>query len=869
MQRATSHRSKPGDNWQELLDILSSTTFFLVARCGPTVFNVRDEDGKIFKVTISNPHTCSCRIDSRCNLCIHQVFVLLKVLKISQGHPLSYQTSLTDSEITQVLSGVCGSSAALSRVISITRRHSQSSKKADEVNGAGDGFVHRQELDEDSCIQCPICQDDMNRDQALTWCRRGCGNNIHAKCMQNYSQYKISNKESAGCPLCRVDWALDLLKGDCRGLSSLKHTCLPVYCAGCTFPQRAKFNRCLECSQAAFLNFKKPVDFCTRCYPSIGKEHSNHHFLISDASASDLDEILWLPVTNPRAAPQLMDIGVLTALQQRELSVEDYDTLLDLDKNVPDLPTQLILSLLDNIQDETEQQSCWCSGKNKATETDNIQILPCKHTCHESCLRKIILEAISSGSNGLTSLKCNHPECQSKIFSSLIRRRKKKTLDVPSNNDSSTKDTSAISTVATAESMVGYMGLGIRGVASASLTIGKGPLRIGALHRGVGSLGEQQGSGSTTARTPPLGIEGLSLSVAATPRGSREGATSVRESNSATRENRESKHVKNRRVRSTERSIDATHLPVGDNAEDLELANQLIFISASGITGLSSSSSASSLIGDVELQQQQRLGAREPPGQSVGRIIRPPRPRPLPSELGDISGIGLGIGAHGGGLNGVAIGTRSAGTRKIEVLLSASAPLSPNALSNSVIGDETESDKALTGRRIEVSRSAGSLREQRDMFGVNSVLPLPVAIGVNVRPLTGLQTSQSSTTIGNNKSPRGRIGRQNAVTTASAECGGDLVPSKVGRRVRAAVGNTLRDAVISEGHSSLTPPSEIGASLSLLLNINGQQQQQQQSGVISSTAQQPLPLRGSALIRRGRPSPYRPSIEVVQSTTHP
>lgn len=184
-QRATSYLSKPNTNWLQQINILSSTTFFLVGKSGPTVFNIRDEEGKIFKVTISNPHSCNCTTNSHgdSSLCIHMIFVLLKVLKLPQNHPLAYQASLTDSEITLVLSGSCGgtSTSTSARLISARRQNvnntsnsssSNSMMKTDQIDN---DFVQRQILDEEDNLQCPICQDDMTKEQALTWCRRGCG----------------------------------------------------------------------------------------------------------------------------------------------------------------------------------------------------------------------------------------------------------------------------------------------------------------------------------------------------------------------------------------------------------------------------------------------------------------------------------------------------------------------------------------------------------------------------------------------------------------------------------------------------------------------------------------------------------------------
>lgn len=80
----------------------------------------------------------------------------------------------------------------------------------------------------------------------------------------------------------------------------------------------------------------------------------------------------------------MIDRETLNALQGRDLSVNDYDILLGLDKLTPDLPTQLLLSLHNkeskesivdlNDQNDSNQSNgssipsisslCWCRRKN-------------------------------------------------------------------------------------------------------------------------------------------------------------------------------------------------------------------------------------------------------------------------------------------------------------------------------------------------------------------------------------------------------------------------------------------------------------------------------------------------------------------------
>ena len=102
-------------------------------------------------------------------------------------------------------------------------------------------------LSEEEEETCPICQDDMKPSQNnLTWCRRSCGNNMHAKCMLQYCQFRIANKQQPSCPLCRepVDCGdMELLHIDCKGKATSKNTCVSTNCTTCSCLLRAEFFR--------------------------------------------------------------------------------------------------------------------------------------------------------------------------------------------------------------------------------------------------------------------------------------------------------------------------------------------------------------------------------------------------------------------------------------------------------------------------------------------------------------------------------------------------------------------------------------------------------------------------------------------------
>ena len=93
MSRATEYLRKPTEKWGTLKAELEESTFYLVQRLGPTVFSIRSEDGKIFKVMIGDPHTCSCG-SSPGEECIHRMYCLLKVMKRYMTNMICYALTL-------------------------------------------------------------------------------------------------------------------------------------------------------------------------------------------------------------------------------------------------------------------------------------------------------------------------------------------------------------------------------------------------------------------------------------------------------------------------------------------------------------------------------------------------------------------------------------------------------------------------------------------------------------------------------------------------------------------------------------------------------------------------------------------------------
>jgi hypothetical protein len=471
--RAFSYISKPSTQWQSLLTEVTSTTMYLMSRNGPTVFKIKDDndtDDRTYKVTLGNPHKCSCR-ESGGELCRHILYCLVKVLRVSREHPLCYQSCLTDPELDMVLSGQCsgysGRRNPLNRVHrpalpnenQSTRKEEKSPKREEDTSK----YVTRQPLldvtTEEEENTCPICQDNMDKAKhKITWCRHGCGNNIHAVCMMKYAEHKKQKDQESTCPLCRELWDMALLKLDLKEdpvgkesdgkkavdkFAKYRSTrCNTVKCSYCKCVVRRLFHRCIECSQQTYQFYHKevqaitqlplnemplqattklasksdPVDFCHDCFQPhrLSSTHQTHHFLTSDASIEFLTEVTWLSCSNPLQAAVLQQqrAAALQSLQGRDLTVNDYDLLLSLDQS----PAAVDISvLLISSFPKATVGNCWCnktisfpvmqplgagssSGDGSTSTTmisEELLSLPCQHCVHKSCLQQRVDEILN------------------------------------------------------------------------------------------------------------------------------------------------------------------------------------------------------------------------------------------------------------------------------------------------------------------------------------------------------------------------------------------------------------------------------------------------------------------------------------------
>ena len=60
----------------------------------------------------------------------------------------------------------------------------------------------------EASVTCPVCLVGMNDNtkSELQWCKDGCGNNIHAECMETWTANRVAHGREASCTMCRAEW---------------------------------------------------------------------------------------------------------------------------------------------------------------------------------------------------------------------------------------------------------------------------------------------------------------------------------------------------------------------------------------------------------------------------------------------------------------------------------------------------------------------------------------------------------------------------------------------------------------------------------------------------------------------------------------
>lgn len=195
---------------RRVLQVRRGARLYLLCQPGPRSFLVAaDQPDHRFKVVVG-PQTCTC---GKGPLCVHLLFVMLRVLKVRDSDPRLFSKTLKNYEVDELL-----------RAYSAWRRRSslQSEGGSSDLRSPdgpqpdlpgdpnpGGAEEASQDTEEDEKSTCPICLLEMFEGESLVSCERGCHNRLHHHCIAIWAQECSRNGDSVLCPLCRCCWGDD------------------------------------------------------------------------------------------------------------------------------------------------------------------------------------------------------------------------------------------------------------------------------------------------------------------------------------------------------------------------------------------------------------------------------------------------------------------------------------------------------------------------------------------------------------------------------------------------------------------------------------------------------------------------------------
>ncbi|KAL8608905.1 hypothetical protein ACOMHN_063034 [Nucella lapillus] len=390
----------------------ANATIYILRQTGPTGFLLKEEnESKNYKVFLGDPHSCTCpAFRKEKDLCKHICWVLLKKFRISRDDPLSWQLGLSDLELDEVMRG-----PAIARRVQQQqqqRQREQAAGASRQVVDASGGrpIVAQREIAADDV--CSICQDEfMNKKLPVTFCKFGCGNNVHIKCMKVWAEHQLKTSQDSviKCPMCREDFGpITLLKQEMRNADAVTSTPqsapsnptrmdrhVGLGCSNCRMaPIEGKCYRCcIEFANGVFgvCRCCTCADFylCQACFNT--PAHTHHMFQFRHKRNQR-----WRNAQRMLGAA--LPDAMINDLMNRELSATDYETLLQLDSSqsssaaapLSDLTEEAVQML--PLEKVREGGSLLAPGAQCRvclrgfTAGQYVRKLPCQHKFHKHCI---------------------------------------------------------------------------------------------------------------------------------------------------------------------------------------------------------------------------------------------------------------------------------------------------------------------------------------------------------------------------------------------------------------------------------------------------------------------------------------------------
>ncbi|XP_030836317.1 E3 ubiquitin-protein ligase ZSWIM2 [Strongylocentrotus purpuratus] len=376
-------------SWHQ--DQALSATIYILRETGPTGFLLKEEgESKKVKVLLGDPHKCTCSVFKKeKEPCKHICWVLLKKFRLDRNNELSYQRGFVEREINDVLRGLAKKEDPRRRAVAA--RIARNAAKGDTTYHHTDGkeALQQREITEEDV--CPICQDELlgNR-EPVTYCRFGCAKSIHIKCMKVWADHQKSTGETVlKCPLCREDFGqIDTLEAEYRNAALQKtraeHADIHMgkSCDACNqSPISGKCYKCTGCTD---------LFLCQNCF--VSNIHSQHSFQFRQKSNQR-----WRPAQ--RGSGGALPSAVMSDLENRDITDEDYDTLLQLDNaasnQMSNVPEHVVKSFhVETVRDGSNLLSLGtqCRVCLRAYAMGQlVKKLPCRHKFHAECIDQWLL----------------------------------------------------------------------------------------------------------------------------------------------------------------------------------------------------------------------------------------------------------------------------------------------------------------------------------------------------------------------------------------------------------------------------------------------------------------------------------------------
>eukprot|EP00026_Physarum_polycephalum_P002749 Phypoly_transcript_02757.p1 GENE.Phypoly_transcript_02757~~Phypoly_transcript_02757.p1 ORF type:complete len:821 (+),score=224.52 Phypoly_transcript_02757:184-2646(+) len=198
-KRLSRYRSSPSKALLERMEAAISARMHVLRRFpgDPEMelarkFTILGTTGSVYTITISNLPSCNCPDSAKGHHCCHILFVLLKILKVSQHEAVLYQRALLNAELREIYKDAPPNPAS-----TITLPPYGVAPVQAQI--AGD---------------CPVCCEAFvpsYESEPVVWCKGGCGSNIHKSCFEIYAGHAQQPQfpDKVFCPVCEMEWISD------------------------------------------------------------------------------------------------------------------------------------------------------------------------------------------------------------------------------------------------------------------------------------------------------------------------------------------------------------------------------------------------------------------------------------------------------------------------------------------------------------------------------------------------------------------------------------------------------------------------------------------------------------------------------------